>query len=96
MVYKRSLKNKRYRQWYDSAEQVIRRKVGKEVVDDFKLDCKKETLAEVAKVVNAIGKEGTITREQLAAVFATVLDSFDGLEDRKEFMDDCLKMLNAA
>ena len=86
---------KRYSKLYNT-EEVIRQRIGKKMVDEFKLDIKRETLAEVAKVVNAIGKEGTITREQLAAVFATVLDSFDGLEDRKEFMDDCLKMLNAA
>ena len=54
-------------------------------------EAKKEVFEKISKVVNAIGEGETITREQLASVFATTLDMPS--EYVKDFLEDCLKFL---
>jgi len=54
-------------------------------------EAKKEVFEKLSKVVNAMGEGETITREQLASVFATTLDMPS--EYVKDFLEDCLKFL---
>ncbi len=54
-------------------------------------EAKKEVFEKLSKVVNAIGEGETITREQLASVFATTLDIPS--EYVKDFLEDCLEFL---